>query len=235
MAEGKKSFTAYCDWKETFDSLPDDKAGQLIKHLFSYVNDENPQTEDILIKAVFAQIKATLKRDLKKWELVKEDRSYNGRLGNLKRYNRDLYDKVVDNIIDLKEAENLAKSRKDSLSDNSDSQPSQDLAKLAVSDSVSVSVIDIDTTTKIEEVEVDFDLIDKWVKQLKNEQSYLNAIYMNNSLNKGTLSQIVKLFINHLKIYPKKHSNFSDFKKHFASWIGLEINKGRLKEYIKLK
>lgn len=68
MANGKKSFTAYCDWQETFKSLPDDKAGQLIKHLFAYVNDENPHTDDLLINAVFAQIKATLKRDLKKWE-----------------------------------------------------------------------------------------------------------------------------------------------------------------------
>jgi uncharacterized phage protein (TIGR02220 family) len=48
--------------------LPDDKAGQLIKHLFAYVNDENPETDDLLINAVFANIKATLKRDLKKWE-----------------------------------------------------------------------------------------------------------------------------------------------------------------------
>ena len=58
----------YCDWKETFDALPNDKAGELIKHILSYVNDENPESKDILINAVFANIKATLKRDLKKWE-----------------------------------------------------------------------------------------------------------------------------------------------------------------------
>jgi hypothetical protein len=80
MAEGKKSFTAYCDWKETFESLPDDKAGQLIKHIFQYVNDENPETDDLLIKAVFAQIKATLKRDLKKWEQKREKNRENARL-----------------------------------------------------------------------------------------------------------------------------------------------------------
>ena len=68
MAENKKSFTAYCDWNTTFNSLPDDKAGQLIKHLFAYVNDENPITDDLLINAVFANIKATLKRDLIKWK-----------------------------------------------------------------------------------------------------------------------------------------------------------------------
>jgi hypothetical protein len=68
MAENKKSFTAYCDWNATFNSLPDEKAGQLIKHLFAYVNDEEPTTDDLLINAVFANIKATLKRDLIKWK-----------------------------------------------------------------------------------------------------------------------------------------------------------------------
>ena len=72
MAENKKSFTAYCDWNTTFNSLPDAKAGQLIKHLLSYVNDENPETNDLLINAVFASIKATLKRDLIKWEAKSE-------------------------------------------------------------------------------------------------------------------------------------------------------------------
>jgi hypothetical protein len=68
MAENKKSFIAYADWKETFDALSDEKAGQLIKHIFAYVNDENPESQDMLINAVFASIKQTLKRDLRKWE-----------------------------------------------------------------------------------------------------------------------------------------------------------------------
>ena len=130
MAENKKSFTAYCDWKETFDSLPDEKAGQLIKHVFSYVNDENPQTDDILIKAVFAQIKATLKRDLKKWENKKLERSKAGILGNLKRYQKDLYQAVISDKVSIDDAQDVAKDRIATQSDT----------KLAVSDSVSVMV-----------------------------------------------------------------------------------------------
>ena len=68
MAQNKKSFIAYSDWKDTFDALEDDKAGLLIKHIFSYVNDENPETNDPIIKAAFPNIKNTLKRDLKKWD-----------------------------------------------------------------------------------------------------------------------------------------------------------------------
>lgn len=79
MAENKKSFIAYADWKETFDALDNEKAGELIKHIFAYVNDENPISEDMLINAVFANIKHTLKRDLKKWEKQHEQRKKAGK------------------------------------------------------------------------------------------------------------------------------------------------------------
>lgn len=74
MAQGKKSFVAYSDWQGMFKALPDDVAGKLIKHIFSYVNDENPSTEDFVINALFEQIKSTLKRDLVKWEERQEQR-----------------------------------------------------------------------------------------------------------------------------------------------------------------
>lgn len=79
MAENKKSFVAYADWKETFDALSDEKAGELIKHIFAYVNDDNPNSECMLINAVFANIKHTLKRDLKKWEKQHEQRKQAGK------------------------------------------------------------------------------------------------------------------------------------------------------------
>jgi len=81
MASGKKSFITYCDWKEAFDALPNEKAGELIKHMFAYVADENPETDDLLINAVFATFKNTLKRDLKKWEIRAERSRINGSKG----------------------------------------------------------------------------------------------------------------------------------------------------------
>jgi hypothetical protein len=79
MAEDKKSFIAYSDWHGVFKALPNDVAGKLIKHIFSYVNDENPTTEDYIINALFEQIKSTLKRDLHKWEEQKIQRSEAGK------------------------------------------------------------------------------------------------------------------------------------------------------------
>lgn len=88
MAQGKKSFIAYADWKDIFDELPDEDAGKLIKHIFKYVNDENPETESILIKAVFANIKSTLKRDLDKWEKQLKQRSEAGKASAESRRNK---------------------------------------------------------------------------------------------------------------------------------------------------
>jgi hypothetical protein len=79
MAENKKSFVAYSDWNGMFKALPDEVAGKLIKHIFSYVNDENPTSEDFVINALFEQVKSTLKRDLKKWEQTLEGRSKAGK------------------------------------------------------------------------------------------------------------------------------------------------------------
>lgn len=85
MAEGKKSFIAYSDWNGMFKALPDDVAGKLIKHIFSYVNDENPETEDYVINALFENVKCSLKRDLKKWEKQREQRSKAGKASAKKR------------------------------------------------------------------------------------------------------------------------------------------------------
>ena len=79
MATGKKSFVLYSDQRSIIDMLPDDKAGILLKHIFAYVNDENPINKDPLILLAFEPIKLQMKRDLIKWESTKEGRSAAGK------------------------------------------------------------------------------------------------------------------------------------------------------------
>lgn len=79
MADNKKSFIAYSDWYGMFNALPNEVAGELIKHIFAYVNDENPKSDNFIINALFEQVKATLKRDLVKWEEQREQRSIAGK------------------------------------------------------------------------------------------------------------------------------------------------------------
>jgi len=79
MAENKKSFIVYSEWRDTFEQLSNEQAGKLIKHIFSYVNDKDPKTTDIIINLAFTPIKQTLKRDLKKWERQHKQRVNAGR------------------------------------------------------------------------------------------------------------------------------------------------------------
>lgn len=83
MAKDKKTVVIYSDWIATFDKLTDEEAGKLIKHLLRYVNDMNPES-DRLTELIFSQFKMQLKRDLLKWEEVKEARSKAGRIGGKK-------------------------------------------------------------------------------------------------------------------------------------------------------
>jgi hypothetical protein len=85
MATDKKGFILYADLIHTVNQLPSDKAGDLFKHILSYVNDKHPVTEDIVIKIAFEPIKQQLKRDLKKFEEVKIKRSDAGKLSAAKR------------------------------------------------------------------------------------------------------------------------------------------------------
>ena len=81
MAKDKASFVFYCDWIDTFKSLPKEDGYDLLIHILSYVNDEDPKTDNVLVNAVFQNIKNTLKRDLKKYETRANNSRENGKKG----------------------------------------------------------------------------------------------------------------------------------------------------------
>lgn len=81
MAEGKKSFVLYTDYTEVFNGLSDSDAGQLIKHIFDYVNDKDPVTTNDFVRIAFINIKLQLKRDLDKWANTRVKRSDAGKIG----------------------------------------------------------------------------------------------------------------------------------------------------------
>ena len=112
MASGKNSFLLYIDLIHTVRKMSDEKAGQLFKTILEYVNDENPVIDDLLIEIAFEPIKQSLKRDLKKWEGELENKSIGGRVGNLKRWNIDLYNRFTKKEITLEEAESIVFARK---------------------------------------------------------------------------------------------------------------------------
>jgi hypothetical protein len=81
MAENKKSFILYADLIHTIKKMPQDKAGLLFLTILEYVNDLNPQVDDIIVDLCFEPIKQQLKRDLITWDKFKEKQSLNGKKG----------------------------------------------------------------------------------------------------------------------------------------------------------
>ena len=80
MAKDKKSFVLYCDIIHTIEQLSDEQAGHLFKHVLYYVNDLNPDTENVITKIAFEPIKQQLKRDLVRYEKIRERNSLSARM-----------------------------------------------------------------------------------------------------------------------------------------------------------
>jgi hypothetical protein len=79
--EGKKSFVLYTDWHSIFEDLTDEEAGKMIKHIFSYVNDKDPKLDDRMLSLIFKPMQMQLKRDLSKWDSIRQKRSEAGKMG----------------------------------------------------------------------------------------------------------------------------------------------------------
>ena len=80
MAKDKKSFVLYCDIIHTIEQLTDQQAGHLFKHVLYYVNDLNPDTDNVITKIAFEPIKQQLKRDLVRYEKIRERNSLSARM-----------------------------------------------------------------------------------------------------------------------------------------------------------
>ena len=79
MAQDKKSFVLYADLIHTVKKMNREDAGELLLHILKYVNDENPETDNLIVDLTFEPIKQQFKRDLKKWEITLEKRSDAGK------------------------------------------------------------------------------------------------------------------------------------------------------------
>lgn len=84
MAADKNGFILYKDLIHTVEKLPDEKVGQLFKTILEYVNDLDPEPDDILIQVIFEPIKQQLKRDLQAWRSIREKRADAGSTGGKK-------------------------------------------------------------------------------------------------------------------------------------------------------
>lgn len=118
MAENKKSFLLYSDVHHTVKKLSDDQAGKLFKHILSYVNDENPVTNDVIIDLVFEPIKQSLKRDLRRYEEIIEKRSLAGKVGGVESGESRRKKKEAKEANALKRKQTKQRQANEAVSDN---------------------------------------------------------------------------------------------------------------------
>lgn len=219
MAENKKSFVLYCDTLHMVSKLPNDKAGELFKHLLRYVNDENPETEDLIIQIAFEPIKQQLKRDLKKWELEKEEKSIGGRMGNLKRWNNILYQKVIAKELTLEQAEEIASNR---IASHTDTNQSDSIASVAVSvsvtDNVSVNGIVTDTNTLVDE-EAKKNFLN-FKEELLKDQHYIETCCVTNKISEEEFGAAISEYFNK-KVATTEFIGMTKrgIRKNFMFWI----------------
>ena len=118
MAENKKSFVLYSDSQGLVNQLPDEVAGRLLKHIYAYVNDENPISDELLLNIAFEPIKMQLKRDLVKWEKTLEGRSKAGKASaEAKRLAKELEQKST-NPTNVEKQQQSSTNLTDSVNDN---------------------------------------------------------------------------------------------------------------------
>ena len=192
--EGKKSFVLYTDQREVFDELDDVTAGKLIKHIFAYVNDEDPDTDDKLVRLAFLPIKTQLKRDLKIWDEKKKQRAEAGKKGGLAK------------------ASNATNSlAKPSTATNS-------VANLAVNDNVNVNVNDIYKETE-KTLEVNEESHNQIFRELWKSTIWLEGIAMKNKATKQQVLDHLNDFRQELILIGTLKVNEQDAKQHFIRWI----------------
>lgn len=190
MADNKKSFVLYCDLIHTIKKLPAEKAGLLFIHLLEYVNDQNPITDDILVEIAFEPIKHQLKRDLKKYEIKKEQWSEAGKASaEAKKLKKEQESKSTESTyVEVRSTKTNERKKRST----------ESTVTVNVNDTVTVNVND---SNKDYQLSVDF-----WLKEFHPGWSF-------SGMQGKALKSILKKIDTFLKDSERKENDVFDFFK----------------------
>jgi hypothetical protein len=201
MAESKKSFLLYCDLIHTVSKMPDDKAGLLFKHLLMYVNDKNPDTEDLIIQLTFEPIKQQLKRDLVKYGETVEGRSKAGKASAEARKLAKEKQQKSTNPTSVDFVQQKSTNPTDSVNDN-----------VSVTDTVKDNVKDKEIINN-----------DVFKENLLKNENWIKTIATESKKTEEEVKQKLEGFIVHLATELKIHPSVNEFAKHFKYWLPKNI------------
>lgn len=221
MENIKNSFVLYNDYKDTTDELSDEEAGKLFKMILAKVNGEEYEIEDRTLRLVFKPIEKALERDLRKYENKLQEKSNAGKIGNLKRWNPDLYDDFQKGKIDINEALKIAEDRKASHRDNS-------IANIADNGSgnESDSVIEIENKSDDEvdeNKEINLNANGRYFLNNQNSNLIKKAFMQEFRIkDENKLIEKLKAFNRHCVKYNKMKKSPKDYREHFNHWLTKE-------------
>ena len=220
MAENKKSFILYADQIHTAEELTDEEAGRLYKHLLRYVNDMNPEPPDRITKIAFEPIKQQLKRDLRKYELIKTKRSEAGKMGGRPIKAKDDINEQVKSKKANALFEKQTKAKKadnDNVNDNvnvNDNIRERERENIIPTPEVQ-KIISMKTEKEIKPV----------FKEISTDTRWLEVIAMNYKLKSVDRAlDYLEKFMNKLQCEGTEYKSINDTKSHFSRWLNIELN-----------
>lgn len=217
MAQDKNSILVYADWIKKFEALEDAEAGKLIKHFFRYVNDQNPVAPDRITELLFIDMEVTLKRDLKKWDAERHQRSEAGKKGMASRWNNKGVTK--DNI----PAESITRDNSVIETITEDNSVTKIITNITDSVSVSVSVSDSVTDKEIQVSNIPKEEIvaaSPPFKKLNENQFYDSIAVFSKNFEKETLRGFFNYWSekNEKGIMRFQLQKTWEVKKRLATW-----------------
>ena len=227
MAENKKSFILYCDIIHTVKKLPKDKQADLFVHILEYVNDMNPITDDFVVEIAFEPIKQALKRDLLKYEKIRQRNAENGKTGGRPK-------KVVED--EPVEVTKASKPKKPSGLIGNPKNPSEPKkADIGIGIGIDIDIDnekeDIIISDEIKKLKEDFERFNNWldtettfIRKIKTQMTEEQFIKLKKKYNSVQIMNTV-LSLENYKDAPKRYTSVYLTVKNWLDKDNNRLNK----------